>query len=284
VSENAVALFRQFNGELDARTELISKQLAGTGISQDRFVYFAREAVSNMPKLLLCNRASLHSAILKACKDALLPDGREGVIVPRTEKGDNLACWQPMVHGIRKRAAHYGVIIDAKVVCKNDQFEWEEGLTPVLRHIPTKLTEDPGELIGCYAVFRRDGRVIHHEVMRKIEVMAVKAISKQQDGLLWGKFETEAWKKTVVRRGSKSVPDLPEQLQKVIERNDDDFQFNQDDDHPPLDITPDDDGRDPLADPDGTPTVDEAMLDASAPAEQPAKVTPMQQPSRRRAG
>lgn len=279
MSENAIALFKVFNAELDNRAELITKQLPAH-ISPERFMYFAREAVSNIPKLLLCNRASLHSAILKACKDELLPDGREGVIVPRPEKdGGILACWQPMVHGIRKRAAQFGVIIDGKVVCKNDSFEWEEGLNPVLRHIPTKLDEEPGEMIGAYAIFRRDGRVLHHEVMRKFQILQIKAISKQPNGIMWKQFEDQAWIKTVVRRGSKSVPDMPEPLQKVIERHDDDYQFNQDE--APLNINQDEDHRAPLADPEGTPTVDEPMLlDPSEPAAA-QKVTQMQSTRRR---
>lgn len=271
-NKNSIALFREFNGELDKRAEMIGEQLP-PHISRERFIYFAREAVSNLPTLLTCNRASLHSAILKACKDELIPDGREGVIVPR----DNLACWQPMVHGIRKRAAQFGVIIDGKVVCKNDVFDWEEGLEPILRHVPTKLDEDPGPMIGAYAIFRRDGRVLHHEVMRKGQILAIKAISKQPNGVMWGKFEDQAWIKTVVRRGSKSVPDMPEPLQKVIERHDDDYQFDQGE--APLNVNQDDDYRDGLADPQGTPTVDEPLpLD---PTEQPQKVTAIQQNRRR---
>lgn len=280
MSENAVALFRQFNVELDRREDKIAEQLAGSNITPARFLYFARSGVSNLPKLLLCNRASLFEAIFKACKDGLVPDGREGVIVPRNDKGgETLATWQPMVHGIRKKAAQFGVIIDAKVVCKNDHFEWEEGLTPILRHVPTPLDQDPGSLIGCFAVFRRNGQVLHHEVMRKGEVLAVRAISKQPDGLMWNKFETEAWKKTVVRRGAKSVPDLPEPVQKVIERHDDDYRVRDDDD-PPLQINQDEHNGDPLADPDGTPPVAPPELDASEPVE---KITPMRQ-TRGRAG
>lgn len=271
MTENAVALFREFRKQLSDREDQIAKQLP-PHISKERFMYFAAEAVSNLPSLLTCNRISLHTAIIKAVKDELLPDGREGVIVPR----DGIACWQPMVHGIRKRAAQFGVIIDGKVVCKNDHFEWEEGFNPILRHKPTPLDEEPGAMIGAYAVFRRDGRVVHHEVMRKAQILAVKAISKQPNGLMWGKFEDQAWVKTAVRRGSKSVPDLPESVRQVIERHDDDSRVRDADDEPPLQINQDEDnGRDPLADPDGTPPVDgEDLLDASEPIAN-GKVTTM---------
>jgi hypothetical protein len=50
----------------------------------------------------------------------------------------------------------------------------------------------------------------------------VRAISKQPNGLLWGKFTEEAWRKTVVRRGIKSVP-CSEKLRAAVERHDEMF-------------------------------------------------------------
>lgn len=257
---NAIQLFRQFRSELDQRADKIAALLPPT-ISRERFLHYARIAVSNQPRLLLCHRVSLHNAIMKAATDRLVPDGREGVIIPREEKGGLLtATWQPMAHGIRKRAAEHGIIIDAKVVCAKDKFEWEEGLNPVLRHVPTPLDADPGDMIGAYAVFRREGRVLHFEVMRKGQILAVKAISKQQNGLMWSKFEDQAWIKTVVRRASKSVPEMPELVQQVIERHDDDFALPRGEEPLPQAAGAEEAARDPLSDPQGTPPVDgEAM-------------------------
>lgn len=250
-----IAMFRQFQGELTQRQEKLFGLLP-KHITPERFMYWAVTAVARVPKLLLCNRNSLHDAIVKAATDELLPDGREGVIVPRDEKGGvKLACWQPMVHGIRKRAAELGIIIDAKVIYANDTVEWEEGLNPILRVTPTALDQDPGDMIGAFAIFRRDGRVLHHEVMRRVDILKVKAVSKQPNGALWGKWEDQAWVKTVVRRGSKSVPSIPEKLQTVIERHDDDFDLNGGG-GVSLPIDKPDATADPLADAAGTPQVD----------------------------
>lgn len=258
-NSKALAVFKAFRTELDGRADKLAPLLP-KHIPHDRFVHFALTAVARMPALLSCNRLSLHRAIEKAAVDELLPDGREGVIIPRFENGTNVACWQPMVHGIRKRAAEEGIIIDAKVIRAKDHMVWEEGLTPVLRVQPAPLDQDPGEMIGAFAIFRRNSQVLHHEVMRRSEIEAVRSVSKQKDGLLWTKFTDQAWVKTVVRRAAKSVPAVPRKLQDIIERSDDDFsfdRFNKGADAAVIDQTP----RDPLADAEGTPPVDDINQD-----------------------
>ena len=87
--------------------------------------------------------------------------------------------------------------------------------------------------MGAYAIFRKGADVLHREVMDEKEIAAVRAISKQPNGLMWSKFTGEAWKKTVLRRGIKSVP-VGDALRTVLERDDDTFDLT---DHA-RDITP----------------------------------------------
>ena len=79
-------------------------------------------------------------------------------------------------------------------------------------------------MIGAYAIFRKETTILHREVMGAEEIEAVRAQSRQPDGLLWTKFVGEAWRKTVVRRGFKSVP-CSEHLQTVVQRDDALFAF-----------------------------------------------------------
>jgi RecT family len=190
--------FEGFRNELIARDEEIGSLLPTT-ISREAFRNTAIIAVKKNPQLLECERRSLHNAVSAAAFDGLRPDGKEGVILPRrekfkvkddkgkeTEKWHLVASWQPMTYGIRKRARELdSMVIDAAVVHKNDTFDWDVGDTPYIHHKPTPLDTDPGEMVGVYAIFRRGDDILHREVMRKVDVMAVKSISKQKDGLLW---------------------------------------------------------------------------------------------------
>lgn len=240
--------FENFQTNLVASSEEIASLLPST-ITWDRYRNTVIAAVKANPELLLIDQKYLKKSITQAAVDGLMPDGKEGVIIIQNEKvkvqkdGKTVeewikTCrWQPMLLGIRKRARELsGMIIDAKVVYKNDVFDWEEGDTPYIHHKPVALDEDTGPMVGVYAHFRLGNDILHREVMRKSQVMAVKEISKQPGGLMWTKFEEEAWKKSAVRRGIKTVPCHP-QLETVIKRFDDMH-----------DITPD---RDPMEGPIG---------------------------------
>ena len=212
--------FEVFRDELMQRDEELASLLPST-VTLDAFRNVAIIAVKKNPDLLKCDRRSLHNAVTAAAIDGLIPDGKEGVIIPQKEDGTLAARWAPMAHGIRKRARELdGIIIDAKVVCKNDSFEWEEGDNSFIRHIPAPLDQDPGQMIGVYAIFRKGDSVLHHEVLRQADVMAVKSISRQPGGLMWKTFEGEAWRKSAIRRGIKTVP-CSDNLRTIVERFDD---------------------------------------------------------------
>lgn len=206
-------------------------------ISKERFSAAAHAAVKQNPDLLNCSVRSLFNAFTKAAQDGLLPDGREGIINSYNTKtevnGKEIyvltAQWSPMTYGIRKRARELdGIIIDAQVVNKADRFERQQGDDPKIIHIPAPMDEDPGQMVGAYAIFKReDGTILHRETMRAPEIEATREQSRAKKSLMWTTFATEGWRKAVVRRGSKTVP-VSEKLQALIERDDEAFDFNQD--------------------------------------------------------
>lgn len=232
---NAVALYETFRGEIEGRSDL--GNLLPSHISRDRFLATALVAARRMPQLLACDRRSLHQAVEKAAYDGLLPDGREGVIVPRKEGGKLVAGWQPMTYGIRKRAAELaGIVIDAQAVFENDAFDVQLGDDPRILHT-IDVRRPRGDLIAAYAIFRRGDEVLHREIMDSSQIARVRSISRQQDGLMWSKFAEEAWRKTVVRRGAKSVPAmLADRLGEIVTRDDDLVEI--DDDAAPAPVAP----------------------------------------------
>lgn len=213
--------WQEFEGALIERENEIAAMLP-QHVSKGRFISSAIAAVKQNPDLLRASPRSLMSAVTKSAQDGLIPDGREGVITAYAGE----AKWNPMTYGLRKRAKEIdGILIDAQVVRANDHFIWHQGDVPRIEHIPAALGTARGNLMGVYAIFKReDGTVLHREVMDEFQVAAVKEQSKAKGGLLWTTFEEEAWRKTVVRRGIKSVP-VSEKLEAIAQRDDDHFDF-----------------------------------------------------------
>lgn len=233
-----------FEGELGARRDSLSTILPRT-VAPERFIATAIEAVRNRPELLSADRKSLFQAIQRAAEDGLMPDGREGVIniysekVKETENGVvkerwiKRAAWIPMVFGIRKRAMELAnIVIDSDVIHQNDEVRWIKGDSPIFEvHPILPWKGQPGPMVAAFAVFRQtlpSGQIItlHREIMDAAAIQKVKEQSRQPGGLLWGKFETEAWRKTVVRRGIKTVPSVPSELLRIVSRDDDQYQFD----------------------------------------------------------
>ena len=238
MTSNALQIYQEFETQLaDKQREYAA--ILPSHIDSERFRYSALICVRDNPDLLNCDRRSLHQALIEAAEDGLFPDSREGVITVYNEKRNiknaqgvteeiwvKVANWNPMVYGLRKRARELcNLILEAQIVYDKDHFVWHQGDDPRIEHVPAKLGTPRGEPIGVYAIFREaGGPVLHREVLDRAEVEKIKSQSKQQNGLLWTKFWTEAWKKVAVRRGIKTVPSVP-QFQKVVSREDRDFDF-----------------------------------------------------------
>ena len=222
-----------FQSELHTREHEIASLLP-RHVSRERFMSSAVAAVKQNPELLSCTPRSLFQAVTQSAQDGLLPDGREGVITVYNQKvkqagkdvWEKTAKWNPMVWGLRKRARETDeIIIDARVVHANDQFIWRQGDDPKIEHIPAGLGTPRGEMIGSYAIFKnKDKEILHREVMDRDQIAKVREASKAPISLMWTSFAEEGWKKSVVRRGIKSIP-CSEKLESVVHRDDDLFAF-----------------------------------------------------------
>lgn len=205
-------------------------------IPPDRFTAVTITAVSNNPDLINADRQSLYNAIVRAAQDGLLPDGREGAIVIfNTNVGARdqpqwikKAQWMPMIGGIRKRLAQCGITLDAQVIHENDEFTYEFGDDSRIVHKPPKLGKPRGEMIGAYAIAKlKDGNVVR-EVMDRAQIEAVREQSRGKDSLMWTKFSSEAYRKTVARRAAKVIPIVDQRTEGMFKRDDEQFTFDQD--------------------------------------------------------
>ncbi|WP_235984302.1 recombinase RecT [Mesorhizobium neociceri] len=186
-------------------------------IPVERFARVVMTAIQNNGDLLKCSRRSLFNAAMKAAQDGLLPDGREGAMVPY--KGE--VTWMPMVGGIRKKARNSGEIAtwDVHAVFENDAFEYELGDNPFIRHKPTLANR--GALIAVYSVATLKTGEKSRDVMSVEDVEKIRSKSRAQNGP-WKDpvFYPEMAKKTVARRHSKVLP-MSSDLDDLIRRDDD---------------------------------------------------------------
>lgn len=204
VREQLSAMENQFEAALPAH------------IPVERFNRVVLTAIQNNPDLLACNRKSLFNAAMKAAQDGLLPDGREGAIVPY--KGE--ATWMPMIGGIRKKVRNSGDIAswDVHAVYENDHFEFELGDDPYIKHRPA--LSNKGKLIAVYSVAVLKGGEKSRDVMSVEDVEKIRALSRGKN-TPWNNptFYAEMAKKTVARRHSKVLP-MSSDLDDLIRRDD----------------------------------------------------------------
>ena len=182
-----------------------------THVSPERFMRVVVTALTQNPALKTADRRSLLTAAVKAATDGLLPDGREGAFVTFYDKRAkvNKVQWMPMIGGVLKKLRNSGKLqsIACHVVYQADSFRhWIDDAGEHLTHEPSTLALDRGALLGVYAMARTKDGGTYIEVMSRMQVEQVRAVSKAGDGGPWQSWYDEMARKTVVRRLSKRLP------------------------------------------------------------------------------
>ena len=184
-------------------------------LTAERMVALAALAATKTPKLKECTPLSLFNAIMNASRLGL-EIGTHAHLVPfRNSKANITECVMiPDYRGLINlaiRSAHVRHI-DARVVYKDDAFDYQLGDTPFIRHKP-KLDGDrsPENIFAFYAIAHlADGPPVFDEPMSKEEVDAVRARSRAKDDGPWVTDYVAMGKKTVVKRLAKFLPQTPE--------------------------------------------------------------------------
>lgn len=216
MSGNKVTVIDQVRHGIELMGPEFAKVLP-SHISSEKFIRVAQTAILDNPNLLACDRRSLYAACTRAAQDGLLPDGREGAIVPFKDK----AQWMPMIAGILKRIRNSGELhsIVALVVCEEDEFEyWVDTDGEHVKHKPI-LFQDAGDIIGVYALAKTKDGGVYIEAMSVAQVEKVRAVSKAKNAGTWSQWWDEMAKKTVLRRLSKRLPMNTDNLD-LIQRDD----------------------------------------------------------------
>jgi recombination protein RecT len=129
-------------------------------IPAERFVRVVLTAVQRNPKLLRCTRQSFFNACMSAANDGLLPDGREGAIVPYGDDGEGggskseNAQWLPMIAGLRKKVRNSGALTEwnVQVVQQGDDFDYALGDNPYIHHKPSPTGGRTRPVLFAYSI------------------------------------------------------------------------------------------------------------------------------------
>ena len=196
-------------------------------VSPEKFREVVLTAIRQKPDLVFkCDRQSLFNACLNAAQDGLMPDGREGAIVPRKGK----AVWQPMIQGIYKRVKTSGSVasISANVVYDGETFDVLLGDDDRIVHRRDMARVANGNEVAVYAIAVLKDGTKEREVMTWEQIMAVRQSSATPNDGPWVSWPDEMARKTVVRRLAKRLPVLDqadEALHRTIGRVDSLYAF-----------------------------------------------------------
>lgn len=176
-------------------------------VTPEQFTRTAATALVKDSDLQFADRQSLVLALTKCAGEGLLPDGREAVLVVRS----NRVVYMPMVEvdGVLKRARQSGQVanIVSKAVYAADQFDyWVDERGEHLKHRPA--FEDRGELRLVYAFAKLTSGELVVEVMGRAEVDKVRATvtSAGKSGGPWVKWYDRMALKTVLHRLARRLP------------------------------------------------------------------------------
>ena len=201
------------NAILTAKAAEIKKALPAV-MTPERFSRITLSAISVNPTLAtaaVTSPMTLLGAVMTAAQLGLEPNTPLGhcYLIPRKRKDVWEVQFQLGYKGLIDLAYRSGevTIIQAHCVYANDIFEYELGLDPKLRHVPT--TGDRGEMTHAYAVFKTKGGATGFACMTKREIDAHR--DKYSDAAKrgfspWQTQYEEMAKKTVLKAALKYAP------------------------------------------------------------------------------
>lgn len=178
-------------------------------MTPERFSRITLSALSANPKLKECTPQSFLGAMMTAAQLGLEPNTPLGqaYLIPFRNHGRMECQFQLGYKGLIDLAYRSGEvsIIQAHTVYENDEFQYELGLDPKLRHVPAKSNR--GKPVYYYAMFKTKDGGFGFQVMSMEDVTAhAKKFSKSFGAGPWQTNFDEMAKKTVLKKVLKYAP------------------------------------------------------------------------------
>ena len=170
---------------------------------------FSRVLVNAMmknPAIARCTKDSLYDATYTACQIGLMPDGRQGAIVPIKRGAQVCAEFWPMIDGLlmKVRKEIKGISLQAHTVHKGDVWNDERGSAPRLVHqINPEVPRTEETLICAYATAHfPDNQIPEVIVMYRDELAKFKKNNKGP----WSQHSLEMYRIRPLKRLIKRLP------------------------------------------------------------------------------
>lgn len=178
-------------------------------ITPERFTRITLSALSTNQKLRECSPQSFLGAMMTAAQLGLEPNTPLGqaYLIPYRNHGRLECQFQLGYKGLIDLCYRSGEVstIQAHTVYENDEFTYEFGLEPKLKHVPA--SSNRGNPTHFYAVFRAKSGGYGFEVMSVEDVRAhAQKYSKSYENGPWQTNFEEMAKKTVLKRVLKYAP------------------------------------------------------------------------------
>lgn len=183
-------------------------------LTPERMARIAYTSIMKNPALAQCNPVSLANAVIEASMLGLEIGGPVGLahLVPFKGQATLIIGYK----GFMDLAYRSGIVsnFSAHPVYENDEFDFEYGINPKLRHKPT--FGEKGPLKCAYAVCNYNNGGYDFEIVGQSDIDATKRKSpgsKKKDSP-WNDTDIEwtMWVKTAIRRLAKRIPQSPDIL------------------------------------------------------------------------
>jgi phage RecT family recombinase len=213
------AAIETFRNRLQTRRGELIDALKGSGIDVDRFIRTALSAAQQSPDLITdVSFSSLWTELLKACRDRLLPDGRQGVIVAYKGK----AKWQPMYRGLLDRFEQSG---EYKWVTANihrdDDKEWDVWIDETGQHFLHRPGPGAGRVVETYAAAITKSGGFFLTVVTEQDMNHIKSVGRaRSDDAPWQQWPDQMRLKSALKRLCKLLP-MPQPLEELMNNDDD---------------------------------------------------------------
>lgn len=181
-------------------------------MTPERFTRITLSALSTNPQLCNTTPSSFLGAMMTAAQLGMEPNTPLGqaYLIPFKNKGVLECQFQLGYKGLIDLAYRSGEVsvIQAHTVYQEDEFQYELGLEPKLKHIPSQ-SADKGSPVFFYAMFKTKDGGYGFEVMSVEDVRAhAKKYSQSFNSSYspWSKNFEEMAKKTVLKKALKYAP------------------------------------------------------------------------------
>jgi recombination protein RecT len=207
--------------ELRTRKKALSA-VAARGVDVDRVIKVAVNAAQNNPALLKCTAASFFTAVSQGLELDLSPGSVQGLswLVPYYDKTTGVFKAQliPSAKGYTALMYRSGMVgeVNCEVVYKGDEFEFNYGLDPHLRHVPCGNV-DPADVVSGWCVIKTtSGGTIFRVLFRDwFDSIRKRSPSASKGFSPWNTDYAEMCRKTVLKATQKYAPASVELLRAV---------------------------------------------------------------------